>query len=72
MAICARIERASTSEVAYLRFGSWQELLEYMKSRYHRWVVIFGLSEFYRKSIEEFLGRCEEYAHLILYDDYIE
>jgi len=72
MVLCARIDIASTDETIYLRFGSWQELLEYMKRRYPRWVIIFSPHEDFRKRIEENLGRCEEYVYLILYDDYIE
>ena len=73
--ICALIERASNLKETYRQFDSFEEMIKYMKETYHSFVVDLPNGpdfEYYLKKIKSKLGECDEYIHLLIYDDFIE
>jgi len=64
------------------KFNSYEELMEYMRKRYDRWVVQFlnkscGWSNEYEnldtiEEIKKAVGECDLYIYLIIYNDWIE
>ena len=49
------------------KFDKWEDLINYMRSKYPLWVIEFDVPDWVRRSCEEKID-----VRVIMYDDYLE